>query len=476
MTKKITILGAGPGGYVAAIRAAQLGAEVTLIERDNVGGTCLNWGCIPSKVMKTTADLYCNFQRASEFGILINGTIDFNIKKLMARKEKIVQSQIKGVEKLLNQYKIRYLKGHGILRDIHCVDLVSHNAASIRISGDQVILALGSKPKEDRSIPFDGNYVLSSNDVFALNEVPESLVIVGGGVVGCEFASIFATFGTKVVLLEAFDRLLPLPSVDESCSSVLEREMKKRNIRIMVRSAITEARQQGLKIQVTVKTSGKTIDNDKVHEKIEIITADKLLVCIGRSPVSEESGLNVAGIVRDAGGWVDVNNRLETNIKGLYAIGDMLGPSKAMLAHVASQEGIVAAENAMGASKTIDYTAVPGAIFTTPEVASVGITEKVAREQGTAFHAETLLFRTLGMAHVVGNIAGQIKIIADLSTRKIIGVHIIGTHATELIAEATLAVKNGLTIKELAETVHAHPTLSEIVGEASRNALYGGLY
>lgn len=465
MAEKITIIGAGPGGYVAAIRAAQRGAEVTVIEQDNVGGTCLNWGCIPSKIMITTAELLEKFRKAKDFGIALDGKAAPDMKALMSRKEKIIQDQAKGILGLFSQHKIQYVKGEGRVKAPGVASVWQENGEVLDVKWDKLILALGTAPVNVPYFPFDGDGVLSSNDALNLREVPESVVIFGGGVIGCEFAFILNALGSNVTVVEGLSRLLPLPSVDEDCSKVLQREMKKRKISVFVGKTVEDAEYtDDGKLEIRIGPS-PFVKSTKREEAV--IQAEKLLICIGRKPLTMNVGLDRVELATDIKGWIPVNERMETPAPGVYAIGDVLGPSKIMLAHVASAEGAVAAENATGGNRTMNYNAVPGAIFTMPEVANVGLTEVQAKEQGYNIRAESVLFRTIGKAHVIGEIDGQAKIVSDAESGKILGVHIIGPHATELIAEGTLAVQSGCTVRELAETIHAHPTLAEIMAEVS---------
>ncbi len=474
MAKKITIIGAGPGGYVAAIRAAQSGAEVTVIEQDNVGGTCLNRGCIPSKIMKTTAEMLDNFKRSGEFGVIANERACLDMERLMTRKQEVIQSQSKGILGLFKKNKIQHLKGHGQIKGPSLAVVRDEHGKTQDIQWDSLILALGSQPLTIPSLPFDGKKILSSNDALNLREIPESMLIVGGGVIGCEFAFIFASFGSEVTVVEALPRMLPLPSVDEDCSKTIQREMKKRGIKFMVDRSVESVKEKGEKICATIGDSPFS-QKKKDLPPVEI-EVEKVLVCIGRKPDTADAGLENLGVRTDDRGWIIADERMETSVPGVYAIGDVLGPSKIMLAHVASNEGIVAAENAAGGNRVMNYNAVPGAVFTMPEVSNVGLTEAQARDQGYNVRADTAFFRALGKAHVIGEIAGQAKIVSDAENGKVLGVHIVGPHAADLIAEGTLAVQMGCTVKDLAETIHAHPTLPEIIMEVSFKSTGKGLH
>lgn len=477
MSVKIVILGAGPGGYVAAVRAAQKGAEVTVIEADNPGGTCLNWGCIPSKVMITTADLLEKVKKASTFGITIEGEARANMPLLMERKNKVIEDQRKGIMNLLKHHRIRYLNGTGYVKARGLVGVRLLDGGEDEVLWDKLILSTGTTPFTLPSLPYNGETIISSNDALCLSEVPESILIVGGGVIGCEFACMLSALGSKVTVVEALSRMLPLPSVDADCSRVLQREMKKRKIKIIVDRIVERADEIDGKLRATIAPSPHLKDLDEKSKKPLFETVDKILVCIGRAPNTAASlGLDRLGVQLDEKGWVTANHRMETSAADVYAIGDLLGPSKIMLAHVASAEGLVAAENALGGSREMDYTTVPSAIFTSPEVANVGLTESQAKDQGYQVRSDSVLFRTLGKAQVIGDIAGQAKIVSENGSGKILGVHIIGPHATDLIAEGVLAIKKGASVQDLAHTIHAHPTLSEIMLEASFKAIDRSLH
>ena len=523
--KKVVIIGAGPGGYVAALRAAALGGKVTLIEKEHPGGTCLNWGCIPSKIMKTSADLYLKFKEAREFGITLNGSVTPDMAAIMERKQRIVETQRKGILSLLQHAKINfeqgrgYIKGRGVVAVINEEDNFHNFGKEFDINSckhkdityDSLIIATGTAPLNIGDFPFDGESILSSNHLLGLNEIPESIVIVGGGVIGCEFACILSALGSSVTVVEAMSRLLPVPGVDESCSIILQREMKKRKIKIITDRVVEKAN----KVEIAGNKNGKLVvtlgispfaDKSTVEKMVkstntnkiarsengtQIIETDKMAVCIGRSPLAADLGLENIGLKTDVKGWIDVNDNMETEVAGVYAIGDILGPQRIMLAHVASHEGMVAAYNAVNTDSTssnlkegrakesntfddnrlakirMNYNAVPGAIFTMPEIGNVGVTEAAAKAQGLDVRSSTVNFRVLGKAHAIGEIAGEAKIIADATSGKVLGVHITGPHATDLIAEATLAVNKGLTVSDIAHTIHAHPTLAEIISEAA---------
>jgi dihydrolipoamide dehydrogenase len=470
MATQVTILGAGPGGYVAAVRAAQLGADVTVVEKEQVGGTCLNWGCIPSKIMKVTAELLEKFHQADAFGIRTKGPATLDMGKLMARKQKVVSAQIKGIEGLLAHHRIRLVRGNARVEGHGKASAISENGQVKSWEWDRLIIATGSRPFSVPAFPFDGRQILSSNHILGIESVPESIVIVGGGVIGCEFACILSAMGAKVTVVEALDRMLPLPSVDAGCSKVLEREMKKRKIKFYVNRVVASIEPAAGGLAVIIGPS-PFASHLKEKDRVPVATTvEKALVCIGRSPNTKNIGLSTIGLETDAKGWIPVNDRMQTGVPGVYAIGDVLGPERVMLAHVASTEAMLAAENAMGGDRAMDYTAVPGAIFTMPEVACVGLTEAQAREKGCNARTDTVLFRSIGKAQVIGELAGQASIVSDAGSGRLLGVHIIGPHATDLLGEGTLAVASGLGVTDITDTIHAHPTLAEIMLEAALKA------
>ena len=470
MTIRVSILGGGPGGYVAAVRAAQLGAAVTLVEADHLGGTCLNWGCIPSKLMRATADRLQAVNQAAAFGVKTAGPATLDLEAANQRKEKVIATQRSGIAALMKHHGIRCISGKGRIAGPGRLVVSLTDGADETVAWDRLIIATGSRPAPISAFPFDGQRILSSNDALYLRAIPESMVIVGGGVIGCEFAQIFSALGARVTVVEALDRLLPLPSVDGDCSKVLLREMKKQKIACHLNRTVDRVVPAGEALTVTLGPSplAKTLpDKDRLPVEIE---AETVLVCIGRVPNTDDLGLDTVGVKTDVRGWIEADARMATNIDGVYAIGDVLGPQRIMLAHVATAEGLTAAENLMGERREMTYDAVPGAIFTSPEVAAVGLTEAQAADGGIDVRADTVLFRTLGKAQVLGEIAGQAKIISARADGRVLGVHLIGPHATDLIAEGVLAVETGVTADRLARTIHAHPTLAEVMGEAALKA------
>ena len=471
MGKRIVIIGGGPGGYTAAFHAACPGAEVTVIEQESIGGTCLNHGCIPSKVMKTTAQMLVKIRKSSEFGINLHGTASPDMRTLMARKQKVVEDQAHGLIKRFKAQKIRYVQGRAYIGRHGSVLVENADGKTNEVPWDKIILATGSRPLNMKALPFDGEKILSSTDALSLSQIPQSLLIVGGGYIGCEFAFIYSALGSRVTVVEAMERMLPLPSVDEDCSKTLQREMKKHRIDFLVNQTVEKVDETPENLRVTVIGSPSSNHQKTRDHSPRILEVDKVLVCTGRAPNTANLGLENLGVALDDKGWIIADEAMRTNIPDVFAIGDALGPAKIMLAHVAAAEGRTAAENAAGGNDRMDYSVVPGTIFTSPEIANVGLTEIQARERGYEFRADTVLFRTVGKAHIMGEIAGQAKIVSDSRNGKILGIHLMGPHAADLIAEGVLAVRMGHTVRDIAETIHAHPTLAEIMMEASMKAL-----
>lgn len=451
MTVRLTIIGAGPGGYVAAIRAAQMGARVTLIEESEVGGVCLNRGCIPTKTLVTSAELYRRLEQAEEFGLRIDGKVSYNLAKIRDRKDKVVSTQVRGIKSLLKSWGVSLITGRGSILSSDVVRSVQKDGTTQDIKSDRIIIATGSRPARLAGFPFDGNTVMTSDDAVRLDDIPKSLLIVGAGVIGCEFAFIYRAFGTEVTIVEMLPRALS--TEDEQISEIIEREFKKAKIRFIPNVSVkaVETGKDGMML-ATLSTG-------------QVISAEKILVSIGRSMNTEGLGLESAGIETGRRGEIVVNERMETSVPGIYAIGDVTG--KMMLAHVASHQGIVAVENALGGNRAMDYETVPSAIFTMPEIGSVGLREHQARERGIAVKTGQFQFRGLGRAHAMGEIVGMAKVVSDAGTDRVLGVHICGPHATDIIHEAALGIRLGAKTSVIAEMVHAHPTLSEALMEAS---------
>ena len=459
----LVIIGAGPGGYPAAIRASQLGAKVTLIEKDKPGGTCLNWGCIPSKIMRRTADAAREAVESAVFGVEVNGSFNLNMTTLRTRQKSIVNGQISGLEKNFKALNINLVYGVASVEKEGQIKVAKNDGNTEFFDYDQLLLATGSVPATIPSLPIDGDKIISSDHALWMEEQPESLLVVGGGVIGCELAQIYQDYGSKVTLVEALPRLLPSPSVDEEISKVYMRCLKKNKLPYYTGFTLSEVKASGEKLAVTLKP----FNGEGEAKELEV---EKILVAIGRKAAFEEIGLEKLGVTLDHRGWVEADEQFRTKAPNVWAIGDCLGPNRVMLAHVATAEGLAAVENMFGQAKTVDYDKVPSAIFSHPEAASVGLTLAQAQEKYPDSKACDFLFRQLGKAQAMGEIDGLTRLIVAPDGR-IVGGHIIGPCATSLIAEIALAVTNGLTADDLAQTIHAHPTLPEGIWEASMAAV-----
>ena len=452
---RLAVVGSGPGGYVAAIKAAQLGASVTVIEDDEVGGTCLNWGCIPTKTVIASCEVLAKVRELDKFGMQLKGEVVASLPRIMERKDKVVGTQVKGIRGLFKSWGIELKMGRGVLTSAKTLEVQTREGGRETVEADRIIIATGSRPASIPVLPFDGERILSSSDALGLGEIPQSLLIVGAGVIGSEFACIYRELGTEITMVEMLPRAVS--TEDEEISALLEREFKKKKIKIFTGVALE---------RVDVRSDGVSAFLSDGRE----VSAEKVLVSVGRAFNSEGLGLEKVGIKKGERGNILVNSRMETNIPGIYAVGDVTGGM--LLAHVASTEGVVAVKNALDQECEMDYSVVPSAIFTTPEIASVGLREHQAAERGIAFRAGHFQFRALGKAHAMGEISGFIKFISEEETDKILGVHIIGPHASDLIHEAAVAMKAGLTARQIAETIHTHPTLSEGMKEAAED-VYG---
>jgi dihydrolipoamide dehydrogenase len=442
----VVVVGAGPGGYVAALRAAQLGAKVCLIEKDVVGGTCLNRGCIPSKALIHSAALWKRAKEGGAFGVTASQW-QFDWRKAQSRKDDIVGAQVKGVHTLLGVAKVEIKQGAGSLADARTVRVAANGAAET-VTGKAIILASGSEPAGIPGVQVDGERILTSTEALQLPELPRSFLVVGGGVIGMEFASMLSSLGCQVTVVEMLPQILAME--DPMLVRVLQGALQKQGVTFHVNTKVEKVETAGSGVRVQI--SGGTG-----------LEAERVLIATGRSLNSRGIGLEAVGVKTERGA-IQVNERMETSVPGVYAIGDVTGIS--LLAHVASMQGLVAAANATGGHAVMDYSAIPNCIYTDPEIASVGLSEPKAKEQGRAIKVGRFNFAALGKAMCIGETAGMVKVVADAETDKVLGVGIVGPHATDIIAEGVLAVRHGLTVNQVSETIHAHPTLPEAVGEA----------
>ncbi|MFC1860557.1 dihydrolipoyl dehydrogenase [Chloroflexota bacterium] len=453
MAKRIVIIGGGPGGYVAAIRASQLGAEVTLIERDTLGGTCLNRGCIPTKALLESANALAGMRNVAVFGISAE-KVSMDFSAVAKRKKAVIRQLVSGVNSLVRKNKIEVIKGTGTLVDPRTVEIVETRA---RINADNIIVATGSKPATVSIKGIDEPGVITSNEALAMEELPDSVVIIGGGVIGLEFAQIIHRLGSKATIVEMMPQVLP--TEDTEIANMLADILAKEGIEIFTGASVTSiSGSQPDKKVVTFTTKNASKGQERAVEKV--------LLAVGRSPNTDDLGVDKLSLNVDKGRLV-VNERMETSIPGIYATGDVVGGL--MLAHVAMEEGKCAVENILGNDCQMNYQTVPRCVYTSPAVACVGLTEAKARQDYGKVKVGRFPFRANGKALILNDTAGMVKIITDAKYGQILGAHIIGPQATELIAEAVLGMKMGATSDDLASTIHAHPTLSEAVMEAFLN-------
>ena len=451
----ITIIGSGPGGYVAAIRAGQLGLKVAMIEKDTrLGGTCTLRGCIPTKQMLMSAHVYEQMQHAADFGVQATG-ITLAFEDVQKRKNKVVLKNTKGIEYLMKKNKVTVFKGAGKLALPGKVEVTGADGAKQTIGSKAIIIATGSSVRPIPGFETDGAHVVNSDHILELKEIPKSLIVMGAGAVGCEFASVYSRFGAETTIVELMPRLVPLE--DEEVSKELEKSFRKRGIKSQVDTKLEKLE----KTETGVRVTGKTSKGEAVT-----LEAEMLLVAVGRMPYTEGLGLEGTKINLERG-FITVDEFQQTAEKGVYAIGDVVPTPQ--LAHLASKEGIVAVEHIAGDKgvRPINLRLVPNCTYCDPEVASVGLTEAKAKEQGYDVKVGKFPFSASGKARILGEEEGFVKIVAEKKYDEILGVHIIGPHATELIAEACVAMQLESTAEELGRTMHAHPTVSEAVMEAA---------
>jgi dihydrolipoamide dehydrogenase len=478
----VVVIGSGTGGYVAAIRAAQLGLKTAVVERaPALGGTCLNWGCIPTKALLEHAHALKVAQAWQDWGLTIGqAAIAIDMTQVQARKDKIVKGLTGGIELLFKKNKIDWIKGSGRLAGKGRVE-VTDGQAQMLSATREIIVATGSQPRSVPGIAIDRTRIITSDEAIGLKEIPKSIVILGSGAVGVEFASIFRRFGSEVTIVELLPRLVPVE--DEAVSAELEKSFKRQGIKVLTSTKVSGARPVTAKVSgarpgtadVEPGTAGLEIDGLTPDGTTIRLSAEYLLVATGRGPVTTGLGAEEAGL-RLERGYVHVNARFETGVPGISAIGDVITfdkPGHQQLAHLSSAEGVALAERIAGQDfRPINYDQVPGCTYCDPEIGSVGLTEREARERGYDVRIGTFKFGVLARARIANETEGFVKIVADRKYDEILGVHMIGPRATELVAEATLAVRLECTVEELIRTIHAHPTMSEAVGEAA-HAVHG---
>jgi dihydrolipoamide dehydrogenase len=473
----LVVVGGGPGGYPAAIRAAQLGLKTALVEKERPGGVCLNWGCIPTKAMLRSADVLETMRDSAEYGVLADN-VRLDYPAVLRRKERVVKGLTDGVASLLKANGVTVVDGHARFVGPRTVEVVAVGEAPLgeggprynappapdgrpqaRLEGNNVIVATGSTPVLLPVPGVDLPGVVTSDGAFLLAEVPRRIVVVGASAVGAEWATMFNTFGSEVTMVELLPTLLP--AEDEDMGRTLARSFARRGIKVQTSRTVSAIAQAGAALQVTVT------DPDGQHP--ELVETDVVLVGVGRRPNTGALDLERAGVETDQRGWVQVDDQLKTNVPGVYAIGDVTG--KVLLAHVASHQGLVAAGVMAGHDERMDYKAVPAATFTHPEVASVGLTEAAARSAGHDVVVGRFPFSALGRAQTFGSTEGLVKVVADRGYGEVLGVHIIGPGASDLIPEGVKALRLEATLGDIADAIHAHPTLGEGTMEAAMVAL-----
>ena len=457
MKYDIIVIGSGPGGYVAAVRAAQAGKRTAIVEREALGGVCLNWGCIPTKALLKSASVYHYVKNAAAYGIDIEGEAKADIAKIVARSRGVAETMSKGIDFLMKKNKIDVLRGHGSIESKGVVAVDNEEGRTL-YEADHIILATGARPRQMPFIPVDGEKIITSREALVVKELPESIVVIGSGAIGSEFAFLFAQLGVKVTIVEYLPNLMPLE--DEEVSKTMERAFRKMRATVYTGTTVKAAR---------VNDEGRCEVDIEGKKGAETLVADMVLAAVGIKTNTENIGLEKVGIEleRDK---IKVDEHYQTAVKGIYAIGDLI-PTPA-LAHVASAEAIHCVDAICGRSpQPVDYSTIPSCVYTSPEVASVGLTEKQATEMGIELKIGRFQFTASGKAAAAGERDGFVKLLFDAATDKLIGAHFVGMNVTEMIAEPTVAKALGATAEVLAHTIHPHPTMNEAVMEAAEAAL-----
>ena len=457
MKYDIIVIGSGPGGYVAAVRAAQAGKRTAIVEREALGGVCLNWGCIPTKALLKSASVYHYVKNAAAYGIDIEGEAKADITKIVARSRGVAETMSKGIDFLMKKNKIDVLRGHGSIESKGVVAVENKEGRTL-YEADHIILATGARPRQMPFIPVDGEKIITSREALVVKELPESIIVIGSGAIGSEFAFLFAQLGVKVTIVEYLPNLMPLE--DEEVSKTMERAFRKMRATVYTGTTVKAAR---------VNNEGRCEVDIEGKKGAETLVADMVLAAVGIKTNTENIGLEKVGIEleRDK---IKVDEHYQTAVEGIYAIGDLI-PTPA-LAHVASAEAIHCVDAICGRSpQPVDYSTIPSCVYTSPEVASVGLTEKQAAEKGIELKIGRFQFMASGKAAAAGERDGFVKLLFDAATDKLIGAHFVGMNVTEMIAEPTVAKALGATAEVLAHTIHPHPTMNEAVMEAAEAAL-----
>lgn len=448
----LIVIGAGPGGYVAAIRAAQLGMQVACIEKSALGGTCLNVGCIPSKALLDSSELYYEAKHSFErHGIRIQDA-QIDVPAMIARKDKVVDIMNRGVAGLFKKNNIDSFIGLGRILDANTVEMHNRTQKTL-LQGKHILIATGSAPVELPHIKFNGKTIISSTEALTLTEVPESLLVVGAGAIGLEMGSVWSRLGSDVLVVELQPQIVP--DMDQEMTKLLKRSLEKQGFKFLMQSSVEECIVEKGRVHARIKTPEGEIR--------EIF--DKALIAVGRKPFMDQLGLEDVGVRMDPRGRIEVDKRFETNIKGIFAIGDVIpGP---MLAHKAEEEGVAAVELMAGKAGHVNYKAIPGVVYTYPELASVGISEETANEQAIPYKVGKFPLKALGRAHAMDAIDGMVKVISHKVTDRLLGLHILAPRASDIIAEGALAMEFSASAEDIGRSVHAHPTLPEAIKEAA---------
>ena len=448
----LIVIGAGPGGYVAAIRAAQLGMRTACVEREYLGGTCLNVGCIPSKAMLDSSERVAMAKHDfAKHGITV-GNVSVDLPKMLARKDDVVKTLTSGVGGLFKKNKVDHVVGHGKITAPDTVEVTAAGKSSRTLKGRRILIATGSAPIQLPGLPFDEKHICSSTGALTFPEVPKRLIVVGAGYIGVELGSVWNRLGSEVIVLEFLDRALP--GMDTEMAGKLQRLLEKQGLKFRFKTVAESAKVEAGKVKVAWKSGDQT--------GTEVV--DRVLVAVGRKPITDNLGLKEVGVEQDKRGYVKVNEHFETNVKGVFAIGDVIGGL--MLAHKAEEEGVACVETMAGGAGHVNYRACPSVVYTHPELAQVGLTEEDAAAKGE-IKVGRFQMAANGRARGMGETDGLVKVIGDAKTDRLLGVHVLAAHASDMIAEATVAMEFGSSVEDLARSFHAHPTLPEAMKEAA---------
>ena len=453
----VLIIGSGPGGYVGAIRAGQLGLRTACVEKSpTLGGTCLNVGCIPSKALLDSSEWFAQAKEKFANHGVVCSTVTLDLPAMMKRKDKVVEGLTKGIEGLFKKNKVARLQGQARFRDTRTVTITTADGTTQEVQARAIVIATGSEPISLPTVPFDGEHIVSSTEALTFSEVPKHLVVIGGGAIGLELGSVWLRLGAKVTVVELLPRLVP--GIDVQIASALQRSLTKQGFAFMLGSKVTQAAVKNGEVTLTV-------ENEK--KELKELSADRVLVAVGRKAYTNGLGATEIGVAFDEHGRVKVDKHYQTNVPGVYAIGDAIaGP---MLAHKAEEEGVALAELLAGHAGHVNYDVVPGIVYTWPEVASVGLSEEAAKASEIPYKVGTFSFLANGRARCMDEADGMVKVIADAKTDRILGVHIVGPRASDIISEAVTAMEFGASAEDMARTMHGHPTLPEALREAALN-------